>query len=895
VYWTISGDGFTELTSILVDDTAPTSFSIVNDSLLRVQGPSKPRGTYDVTLTTPTATEVFANAVVYSDVPVWSTPSTISVAASSAYSLSFQGTSDSIVTYVNETPIPPDTVLDTSTGALTGPGITESVLYSIDMKAIDEELQYKTQTFQVALLAGALNTVVSVHSMSKGVAALTDSGALYAWGPGFELDPSYPLPTLSSSGSMAGSLAGKSVSSVSSGNQHTMVIATDGTLHGFGLNNYGQLAGSNRVYRTPILINSGSLSGKSVSSVAWGAYNTMVIATDGTLHGFGYNGSGQLGDGTYTTRPSPVLINGGSLSGKSVSSVAGGQNHTMVIATDGTLHGFGYNAYGGLGDGTNTNRPSPVLINGGSLSGKSVSSVACGQYYTMVIATDGTLHGFGINGNGNLGDGTTTSRSSPVLINGGSLSGKSVSSVACGQTHTMVIATDGTLHGFGYNYFGQLGDGSQYIQSRPSPVLSNGGSLSGKSVSSVACGAFHTMVIATDGTLHGFGYNLYGNLGDGTTTNRPSPVLSNGGSLSGKSVSSVACGAHHTMVIATDGTLHGFGLPDSFQLGVQTQTIIFTNRGSLSGKSVSSVACSQQHTMVIATDGTLHGFGYNAFGNLGDGTTTNRPSPLLINGGSLSGKSVSSVACSQYYTMVIATDGTLHGFGYNYYGNLGDGTTTDRPSPVLINGGSLSGKSVLSVACGQIHTMVIATDGTLHGFGYNGNGNLGDGTTTNRPSPVLINGGSLSGKSVSSVACGAHHTMVIATDGTLHGFGANYSGQLGDGTLTNQPSPVLSNGGSLSGKSVSSVACVGNGNESYALATDGTIHRLSTTTYLLGGVTLSGKTITNFQTGYISHIRTSDNESYAFGDNSYGQIGIIHNTYIQDSSPVLLDIPLNLV
>jgi len=336
-------------------------------------------------------------------------------------------------------------------------------------------------------------------------------------------------------------------------------------------------------------------------------------------------------------------------------------------------------------------------------------------------------------------------------------------------------------------------------------------------------------------------------------------------------------------------------LASSFQLGVQTQTIIFTNRGSLSGKSVSSVACSQQHTMVIATDGTLHGFGYNAFGNLGDGTTTNRPSPLLINGGSLSGKSVSSVACSQYYTMVIATDGTLHGFGYNYYGNLGDGTTTDRPSPVLINGGSLSGKSVLSVACGQIHTMVIATDGTLHGFGYNGNGNLGDGTTTNRPSPVLINGGSLSGKSVSSVACGAHHTMVIATDGTLHGFGANYSGQLGDGTLTNQPSPVLSNGGSLSGKSVSSVACVGNGNESYALATDGTIHRLSTTTYLLGGVTLSGKTITNFQTGYISHIRTSDNESYAFGDNSYGQIGIIHNTYIQDSSPVLLDIPLNLV
>jgi alpha-tubulin suppressor-like RCC1 family protein len=441
--------------------------------------------------------------------------------------------------YSNVTPIPPDTVLDTSTGALTGPGITESVLYSIDMKAIDEELQYKTQTFQVALLAGALNTVVSVHSMTNGVAALTDSGALYAWGPGFELDPSYPLPTLSSSGSMAGSLAGKSVLSVAC-QTHTMVIATDGTLHGFGLNQYGKLTGSNRVYRTPILINSGSLSGKSVSSVACGTVHTMVIATDGTLHGFGTNGNGQLGDGTYTSRTSPVLINGGSLSGKSVSSVACNTYHTMVIATDGTLHGFGYNGYGNLGDGTTTNRTSPVLSNAGSLSGKSVSSVACGPSHTMVIATDGTLHGFGFNGSGQLGDGAYTNRPSPVLINGGSLSGKSVSSVACGPSHTMVIATDGTLHGFGYNAFGQLGDGTTTTQ-RPSPVLSNAGSLSGKSVSSVACGLYHTMVIATDGTLHGFGYNHFGQLGDGTYTFRPSPVLINGGSLSGKSVSSVAC------------------------------------------------------------------------------------------------------------------------------------------------------------------------------------------------------------------------------------------------------------------------------------------------------------------------------------------------------------------
>src|SRR6056300_1336459 len=629
-----------------------------------------------------------------------------------------------------------------------------------------------------------------------------------------------------------GSLSGKNVSSVTCGEYHNVVIATDGSLHGFGYNNYGQLGDGTTTPRTsPVLINGGSLSGKSVSSVACRAYHTMVTATDGslhgfgsassfqlgvqtqtiiftnrgplsgknvssvvcganytmvtatdgTLHGFGYNGQGQLGDGTTTTRTSPDLINGGSLSGKNVSSVACGYYHTMVIATDGSLHGFGYNNDGQLGDGTQyTTRLSPVLINGGSLSGKSVSSVACGANHTMVIATDGSLHGFGYNGYGNLGDGTTTNRLSPVLINGGSLSGKSVSSVACGRLHTMVTATDGSLHGVGYNGFANLGDGT--YQSKLSPVLINGGSLSGKNVSSVTCGEYHNVVIATDGSLHGFGYNNYGQLGDGTTTPRTSPVLINGGSLSGKSVSSVACRAYHTMVTATDGSLHGFGSASSFQLGVQTQTIIFTNRGSLSGKNVSSVVCGANYTMVTATDGTLHGFGYNGQGQLGDGTTTTRTSPDLINGGSLSGKNVSSVACGYYHTMVIATDGSLHGFGYNNYGQLGDGTQyTTRLSPVLINGGSLSGKSVSSVACGANHTMVIATDGSLHGFGYNGYGNLGDRTTTNRLSPVLINGGSLSGINVSSVTCGYYHNVVTATDGSLHGFGYNGGGDLCDG------------------------------------------------------------------------------------------------------------------
>jgi len=177
--------------------------------------------------------------------------------------------------------------------------------------------------------------------------------------------------------------------------------------------------------------------------------------------------------------------------------------------------------------------------------------------------------------------------------------------------------------------------------------------------------------------------------------------------------------------------------------------------------------------MFIKTDGTLWGVGYNYYGQLGDGTTTDRQSPVQI------ATNVASVSTGHWHTMFVKNDDTLWGVGNNTYGQLGDGTTTDRLSPVQI------ATNVVSVSVTSSRTMFIKTDGTLWATGGNFYGQLGDGTTISKQSPVQI------ATNVISVSVGIGNAMFIKTDGTLWGMGYNFWGALGDGTNISKSSPVM--------------------------------------------------------------------------------------------------------
>jgi alpha-tubulin suppressor-like RCC1 family protein len=346
--------------------------------------------------------------------------------------------------------------------------------------------------------------------------------------------------------------------------------------------------------------------------------------------------------------------------------------------SDGRLWTWGLGTSGQLGTNNSSNRSSPVTTVAGGTNWK---QVAAGATHMAAIKTDGTLWTWGRGLEGQLGDNTSSSRSSPVTTTGGGTNWKQV---ACGYRHTAAIKTDGTVWCWGRGDFGQLGQNA--VSSRSSPVSTLGGQGNWKQVS---CGDFHTAAIKTDGTLWTWGRGTDGQLGAGNSSNRSSPVTTSGGGTNWKQV---ACGYRHTAAVKTDGTLWTWGFNGFGALGDNTVTVrsspVTTITGSTNWK---QVACGDAHTAAIKTDGTLWTWGYNATGCLGNNTSSSTSSPVTTVAGGTNWKQVS---VGYRTTAAIKTDGTLWTWGGNNQGGLGDNTTTSRSSPITTVAGGINWKQV---------------------------------------------------------------------------------------------------------------------------------------------------------------------------------------------------------
>lgn len=329
------------------------------------------------------------------------------------------------------------------------------------------------------------------------------------------------------------------------------------------------------------------------------------------------------------------------------------------------------------------------------------------------------------------GNGSTTARSSPGTISGGGTNwcqiGTSVS-----PYHNGGIKTDGTLWTWGCNLLGQIGDGTTVNKS--SPVTTAGG---GTNWRQFTIGYQHSHGIKTDGTLWSWGTGCCGALGDGSTIARSSPVTVAGG---GTTWCQVSAGHQHSVAVQTDGTLRTWGRDNYLgALGIGSFTGCRTVPSGVSGGGTNwcQGKAGFQFTLGLKTDGTLWGWGNNnAPSSLGLGPDfTNKCSPTVLASGTTGWCQISGSCLG---ASAVKTNGTLWTWGLNIWGQLGDGTSTSRTSPGTTAGG---GTNWLRAERGKSHSLGIKTDGTLWTWGANFTGTLGEGTTNARCSPGTTAGG----------------------------------------------------------------------------------------------------------------------------------------------------------
>ena len=359
--------------------------------------------------------------------------------------------------------------------------------------------------------------------------------------------------------------------------------------------------------------------------------------------------------------------------------------------------------------------------------------------------------------------------------------------LTAGSLDSLAPARGGGLFAWGGNASGELGDGTS--QDRFTPVTVQG--LDGHgSVIGASAGITHTLAVTSDGSVLAWGHNASGELGGRLSGDRLLPGLVDG--VDG--ARQVAAGDGFSLALQSDGAVMAWGNNQSGELGDGNAPIDHVSPaivyGLSAGSGVVQVAAGYSFGLVLKSDGAVLGWGNGTSGQLGDGSTDKRSAPTPVSGlGPNSG--VIQVAAGGSFSLALKSDGTVLAWGNNQSGELGNGKApTDSSTPARVKGLG-SGSGVIQVAAGGAFCLALKSDGTVLAWGHNKAGELGDGKSGDAWTPVEVKGLG-PGSGVIAIAAGGAHGIALTKSGEVLAWGANNQGQLGDGTApTNQPTPVV--------------------------------------------------------------------------------------------------------
>ena len=774
-----------------------------------------------------------------------------------------------------------------------------------------------------------------------------------------------------------------SLAKVEGGFYHAIALDSLGNLFTWGSGSRGAvgngLSGDSNTILSPWRLNGGTGSGIANSTkfqtIAAGYYHSLAIDKEGNLYSWGQGTEGQIGKGSpLTDQLTPYKVNGGTGSGISEStkfkSVTGGTLHSLALDVEGNLYAWGNNDYGQIGNGTpGGSVPAPYKVNGGTGSGISAGTrfqkIAAGDGLSLAIDTEGSLYAWGNNDSGQIGNGAFGGIvSTPYKINGGAGSGVAESvrfrDLAGGHRNGLVIDVSGNLYTWGDNAYGQTGNGA------PGPDQStlwqvNGGTGSGipasTKFSGVGAGSLHSFAIDAAGNLYTWGYNVYGQIGNGTSSEAPRSTLwqVNGGAGSGVGAATkfqmASGGYYNSYTVDTQGNLYSWGYNSTGQIGNGTvggqqlaplnitqffpeitdaeYTVAFdgfpcTNVVRVDDNVITCTtpahAAGSVDVVVTGADGQLS--------TLVDGYTYQNPLPevtsitpnrgpaaggttVTIDGANFGGiTEIAQTAGGGYHSMAIDTYGNLYTWGSNVYGQIGKGDTGGtQVLPYKVNGGANSGipesTKFKAIAAGNYHSIAVDTAGNLYTWGDNTYGQIGKGSSGNpvyQSAPYKVNGGAGSGIAdtvkFDLAAAGTSHSLAIDMDGNLYTWGINDGGQIGKGSSSSsvfQTTLYKVNGGAGSNvpDNVRFKAAAGGESHSLAIDTGGNLYTwgangfgqigsgtaaVPLSPFKINGAPSSGiPDTTKFDFvdagAYHSVAIDADKNLYAWGRNNYGQVG----------------------
>lgn len=476
-----------------------------------------------------------------------------------------------------------------------------------------------------------------------------------------------------------------------------------------------------------------------------------------------------------------------SVGGLTFVQISSGEQHSLGLMSDGSVWAWGNNSNGqlGIGPGVNSsNIPRRVLGVGGTGYLTGVKQIAAGYVHSLALTDNGEVLGWGSDSHGNLGQGSNLSRNVPIFVKGiggsGTLSG--IVSISAGYEHSLAATSAGEALAWGWNWMGEIGVGNTTDVNLPTKVLGLGGNGYLAGVTKVAAGWLSSYALGNGGSVYSWGWNGANQLGDGTSswnTLTPVQVLGMGGTGLLGGVTSLSAGYGHVLATVTGSTgLIGWGSNAYGQLG---QGAIVSNYSSpvqikgIGGSGllldVTDFYAGYDHSLAATSSGVVT-WGKNGDSQLGNGNTTDGLSPALV---SLSGPSsiITHVAGGRYSS--IATNGSqIFSWGKNDLGQAGDGTNSNRSTPVLganiqpasMTFGSTAGSSLTASGLNWSVTSPAGNPGSVT---LTGAANMFGGTTAASPSSLTWNAGTFT-----------YQDPVVATASTNPGLAATGTKVNGD-------------------------------------------------------------------------------------------------------------------